>query len=96
MTLSDLGCAAVTIALLLFAMVVRPVRARCRPGWYVNGVRPSGVYECRPVLGRPEDDLLDAVRRTVLEQDQRAIRGRVYCTGGATPRQDGAAVWCQR
>lgn len=64
-------------------------------GWYVNGVRPDGAWEMRPVLGRPDDDLLDAVRRRVWE-DNRRIRGRLWCTGGATPRQDGASVWCQR
>lgn len=70
-------------------------RVRCPAGWYVNGVRPGGDFECRPVVGEPENDILDAVRRRAIADD-RALAGRVYCTGGATPRQDGESVWCQR
>lgn len=72
-----------------------PHRIGAPRGWYVNGVRQCGAWEMRPVLGRPEDDLLDAVRRRVWEDD-RAVRGQLWCTGGATPRQDGRGAWCQR
>lgn len=95
MTVGDLLCSVFTVLLLCCAMVARPTRARCPAGWYVNGVQPSGSFECRPVLGKPENDLLDAVRRVVID-DERRLGGRLYCTGGATPRQDGRSVWCQR
>lgn len=89
-----------TVLLLVIALGVAhlmPARGtvHCPPGWYLDGVRPSGMFACRPVLGHPEDDLLDAVRRRVIADD-RVIKGRIYCTGGATPRQDGGSVWCQR
>jgi hypothetical protein len=64
-------------------------------GWYVNGARPSGEYELAPVLGRSQDDLLDAwIRREIA--GPRPVRGEIYCTGGATLRHDGLSVWCQR
>lgn len=71
-------------------------RQRCAApaGWFVNGARGS-TYELAPVLGRPEDDLLDAwIRRSL--RGARPVRGQLYCTGGATLRQDGLSVWCQR
>lgn len=85
------------VALLLGAAHVLPAssRVRCPAGWYVDGVRPSGEFACRPVLGRPEDDLRDAVRRLVIDDD-RVVRGQLWCWPGAHPRQDGAGVWCQR
>ncbi len=72
-------------------------RQRCRAprGWYTNGARPSGAYELRPVLGRPADDIEDARHRRTIPGPA-AVRGRLYCTGGATARQDGESVWCQR
>ncbi len=88
-----------TFALLLFTLAVASHVHRCRmsapTGWYVNGVRPDGAFELRPVLGAPDRDLEDAHARRDID-DPRAFRGWIYCTGGATPRQDGLSVWCQR
>lgn len=72
-------------------------RHRCPapPGWYVNGVRPDGTYELAPVLGRAQEDLLDAWLRRELSGPT-PVRGALYCTGGATLRHDGLSVWCQR
>ena len=92
-----LDCTVLLIALAIGTAHLMPMRGivHCPPGWYLDGVRPNGVFACRPVLGHPEDDLLDAVRRRVIADD-RALAGRIYCTGGGTPRQDGESVWCQR
>jgi len=48
-TLTDLVCAIATVVMLCCAAATRPQRARCAPGWYVNGIRPSGRFECRRV-----------------------------------------------
>lgn len=64
-------------------------------GWYVNGVHPDGSYELRPVLGLPQDDLLDAWLRRELDGPS-PVHGKLHCTGGATLRQNGISVWCQR
>lgn len=84
-----------TMALLAFCWIARPAHIHVPRGWYVNGVAPDGLFELRPVLGRPEDDIDDARARRDI-RDDRAVLGRLYCTGGATPRQDGTSVWCQR
>ena len=76
--------------------LLAPAIARCPPGWYVNGVRPSGIYECRPVLGRPERDISDA-RARLESGDSRAITGRLRCTGGDSPVViDSRTVGCRR
>lgn len=70
-------------------------RCASPPGWYINGVSPSGSYRVAPVLGRAADDLVDArARRAIAGPSE--IRGRLRCAGGSTPRQDGLSVWCQR
>lgn len=75
----------VTIVLLCWAMATHPRTARCPTAWYVDGVRPSGLYECRPAL----DD--------VVPQNDAAVRGLIYCTGGARPIVTGPrTVGCQR
>lgn len=80
---------------LALCWALRPTEWRAPGGWFVNGVRPSGEFEARPWLGRPQDDLDDAHARREIADD-RVLVGRVWCTGGATPRQDGTKVWCQR
>lgn len=85
---------ALALPLLSWCLAVRVTRCSAPTGWYVDGVRPDGRFELRPVLGEPEHDIVDAVRRVVIE-DHRRIEGRIYCTGGSTPRQDGHSVWCQ-
>lgn len=64
-------------------------------GWYVNGVRPDGCYEARPVLGRAEADLDDARARREIRDDRRIV-GWIWCWRPTTPRQDGQRVWCER
>lgn len=85
------------LALILAGAALAFTVRRCQapPGWYVNGVDPDGWADLRPVLGDPAADLADArARRDII--DHRRIVVRIHCTGGATPRQDGSSVWCQR
>lgn len=86
---------ALVVALVVWCWCSHARHCPAPPGWYVNGARPSGEYELRPVLGRPQDDLLDAWLRRELSGPS-PVAGRVYCTGGATLHQDGLSVWCQR
>ena len=79
------------IALFVLLMLERADHVRCAPGYYVNGVRRSGVSQCirapRPgeaecAPGKPCDDIGsdDAPRYTV----------RVVCERGSEPRVVGA------
>lgn len=92
---------AILLAILLAVAAARtfatPLERHCpEPGWYLNGVRPSGAYQCLPVLGDPERDLDDARERRVFA-DERALEGRIHCTGGARPIVvDYRTVGCQR
>lgn len=101
--LVDVGCLWLSIGLLCWSMATRPAVARCPVGAYVNGVRPSGAYECRRAPGG--DPLYDGAAG----YPDRAVDrpgwyiGRIYCTGGSHPivvlaARDGDArsVGCQR
>lgn len=86
----------VDVAALLLGAAGTPVSEWHAPaGFYVNGVRPDGRYEARPVLGRPEQDLDDARARREIVDDRRIV-GWIWCWRPATPRQDGLRVWCER
>lgn len=80
------GWALLSLAVLAVASVVQPRRARCPGGMYVEGVRPSGSFECR-VAPRFERDIPPDVE----------IAGRIYCTGGSRPIVvDSKTVGCMR
>lgn len=92
----------ITIGLLALAFALRPTHARCPAGTDLRvGVRVDGYFECWPApvgdavfergAGAREPRWVD--HSTQLED---WIASRIYCTGGATPRQDGLSVWCQR
>lgn len=102
MTLADLMGAIVTLALLCYATTCRPEHAACWPGWYVSGIRPSGVYSCRRTPGG--DPLYDGAGgypdRTIDRPGE--YEGRIYCTGGRHPivvlarrEADARVVGCQ-
>lgn len=60
--LEDLGGVAVSLViLLLVAFVFSPRRAECPRGYWINGVRPSGSFECvrdaRPELDNEHSEL---------------------------------------
>lgn len=107
MTLADLAAAVLTVLLLCAGYVIRPHRARCPDTYDLRtGVRTSGSFECWPHpsapvgwdrrLGRIEDWDGTHGRPERSIQSEATIGSRIYCTGGATPRQDGFRVWCQR
>lgn len=83
--LVDLACALASVLLLCCAAATRPRVAWCPPDWYVNGVRPSGLYECRRAPGG--EPLYDGAAgypdRTVDRPGW--LVGRIYCTGGSRP-----------
>lgn len=75
--LADLGYALLSVfVVLVTAIAISPERAECPRGWWVNGVRPSGSFECiRDV--RPEADNEHGELRT--------IEGRVDCPPSFMP-----------
>lgn len=87
-------------ALLLFvaACTTPPDHAQCAPGWYVEGVRPTGVTTCvyappggcGDAAGTPAEQMA-----CVYEERRYAIA--VYCTNGTHPIVvDERTVGCQR
>lgn len=83
-----------SLLLVLWCALSRAQVVHAPPGWYVNGARPDGGFELDQVLGDPMRDLDDA--RNQLDLAGGRVLGWLYCTGGATPRQNGIKVWCQR
>jgi hypothetical protein len=78
--------ALLTIAVMTVASLVQPRRARCPDGMYVNGVRPSGAFECRIAPKLKHEAPPDS-----------ELGGRIYCTGGTRPIVvDYRTVGCQR
>jgi hypothetical protein len=55
--------------------LAKPNRIGCAPGWYAEGVRPSGetVFRRSPRVVPDDDDPAGA------------IGARIYCTGGTRP-----------
>jgi hypothetical protein len=97
----DLAGALASVVLLCCSMVARPAAARCGPGFYVNGICPTGVFECRRVPGG--DPLYDGAGGFPDRSIDRPgwYRSRVYCTGGAHPivvlgDREARTVGCQR
>jgi hypothetical protein len=90
-------CSLATAALLLAAMVVEPTRARCPAGWYVNGVKPTGRFECLRVPGgNPLYDGAGGWPNRAIDYPG-SLRGRIYCTGGTHPVVvNYRVVGCQR
>lgn len=101
MTFVDLVCAIATTALLCCSAGVRPKAGRCPPAWYVNGIRPSGTYECLRIPGGdPQYDGAGGWPDRAIDLPG-SLRSRIYCTGGSHPivvtsDREGRAVGCQR
>lgn len=77
-------CLLVTIALICWAVATRPSGAQCPPRWYVDGVRPDGSYQCRPVPLHPETDATWQ-HPDITPFDDRVIGGQIYCGAGTVP-----------
>jgi len=95
--MTDALCLVATQLLLLWCFVDRPTRWHAPVGWYIDGARPDGRFEMRPApLGDPNADGTWG-HPDVTPDDERAVEGRVYCTGGAHPIVAGPrVVGCQR
>lgn len=81
--------------LLALSALVQPTRASCPRGWWVNGVRPSGITECFPVP--PEDH---GCAGSAPCPDHPSVPGlpmRVYCAEGTQPiAVDERTVVCKK
>lgn len=91
----------VSIALIAIACVMHPVRhitrAQCPPTMFVNGIRPSGFFQCLPKPGGdPDDDGIIGHPDLAADPDGE-LYGRLWCTGGSHPIiVDSRTVGCQR
>lgn len=84
------------LLLQLWDLIFRPSSARCPPGWFAEGVRPSGLTSCRP---SPPANCGEPVppNDQPCPEDKRVIERKIYCTGGMRPVQIGERViGCQR
>lgn len=84
------------LSALVFVIAVLLSPKRCREGWFVDGVRPSGVTRCRPAppprCGEPVPP-----HNQPCPKDERAELMVIYCTGGTRPIVvDDRTVGCQR
>ena len=79
----DVLAAIGTIALLLVAMCARPLEGQCPRGFYVDGVRPSGVYGCIPAPPREPD--ARGHEPDPPPRNDPEVESRIYCTGGTIP-----------
>lgn len=86
------------IAILLYALfaLTRPVQLQCPPGYFVEGVRPTGASRClEDMPGGPD---CRGARACTDERVQRELPLQIYCTGGTCPivGRDGRTIGCQR
>lgn len=95
--LTEVACAIATILVLCWSTATRPRGARCPQGWYVDGIRPTGRFDCARTPGG--DIMYDGAGG----YPDRAVDlpgrlgGRLYCTGGSHPIVvNERTVGCQR
>ncbi len=84
----------VSLLLLFITAITRPDHASCGDGYALQGIRPSGVFRCRPVSTLPDPGSGVVEDKTL---DGREVESRVYCTGGSIPvtNDDGVRVGCE-
>jgi hypothetical protein len=85
-----------TLGALLFVLAVLLSPKRCPRGWYLDGVRPSGIGACRlappPGCGEPVPP-----HNQPCATQTRPMPIAIYCTGGSRPVVvDERTVGCQR
>ncbi|HEY1814878.1 MAG TPA: hypothetical protein VGG74_21170 [Kofleriaceae bacterium] len=97
MTLTDWLVSILGILVIAVTLLCRPHHARCPAGWWLDGVRPSGRYDCRRVpIGDDRRDA-DGIVRDHSYEPPGEIDGEIYCTGGSKPIVvDERTVGCQR
>lgn len=79
--MTDLGG---MIAALVFVLVTLFVPRVCRPGWYVEGIRPTGAARCRPVPPKHCGEPVPPDNKPCPPDDRSEPIG-IYCTGGSHP-----------
>lgn len=82
-----LGGALSTLITIAVLVVVAPTKQFCEPGYYVDGVDPTGWYQCRqtPTLQHDEESPPHWRPADDLPGEGNEYRGRVWCTGGQMP-----------
>ncbi len=74
------------LLLWLAGMLTRPTSAECRPGFYVNGVRPSGTTECiEAPRGNGADECVRGKPCTFADDAPRYPIA-IVCAAGTAPR----------
>ena len=93
-----LTAAAAELALLLaIALTPLPSHASCPRGWWVEGVRPSGRYDCHRVPVGDDVRLPSGLLEDRSLQPPGEIDGAIRCTGGAVAIVvDSRTVGCMR
>jgi hypothetical protein len=83
--LSEVACLIASVIALCWSMAAHPRRARCPAGWYVNGIRATGEFEC---VRTPGGDVLydgaGGYPDRAVDLPGR-LSGRIYCTSGSLP-----------
>lgn len=87
-----------SIVCLCVSVVIRPVKAACPTHWYVNGIRPSGEFSCRPVPAIvPSEERPPYKPLPLAPIDDVEFKSRIYCSGGFVPVVlGGREVGCRR
>jgi hypothetical protein len=81
------------IEIVVLAIMLALSRGKCPVDWSVNGVRPTGSYECLGPL-KPRGCGESAISPPCMRPA--SSLGRIYCTGGSQPIViDHRTVGCQ-
>lgn len=84
------------VSAFVFALAVLLSPKTCRPGWYVEGVRPSGLARCRPEPPRDCGEPVPPFEQPC-PHDERVEQRVIICTGGTQPIVvDERTIGCQR
>lgn len=75
----------VSVFLLLFSAVFKPTDAQCPRGWFVEGIRPSGYFYCKPSpTGGAYSGGFEQLDDGSI-QPPGYLHGRLYCPHGTQP-----------
>jgi hypothetical protein len=91
---AEIGCAAASVILMLVCLIVQPTRASCPPGWYVDGARPSGEYDCRRVPTGDDERLPSGIVVDHTTQPPGVLDGRIFCPNGSPRVLNASTVAC--
>lgn len=80
------------VFIVLVCAVLQPTRVRCPHGWWVNGVRPSGAFECRKT---PRSIVTPSAAEVHEIDSDWMIAGDLYCGEQLPIVVDERTVGCQ-